>query len=73
MTAEQALPIICPKCHVALVRYQRFQTEDIVFCPRCGVGGGYRDVLEDSENLVEGFVSDKQIADILHELRLSLP
>lgn len=73
MTAESPLPVICPKCHIPLVRYQPIETKDIVFCPQCGAGGDYKEVLEDKGNLAEGFVTEKQIDEILHELRISPP
>jgi Zn-finger nucleic acid-binding protein len=73
MTAERSLPVICPNCRIALVRYQRFETGDIVFCPQCGAGGDYKEVLEDKGNLAESFVTEQQIEKILHELGISPP
>lgn len=73
MTEERPLPIICPKCHIDLVRYQPIETGDIAFCPQCGVGGDYKAVLEDKANLEEGFITETRIAEILHELRISPP
>ncbi len=71
MSAERPLPVICPKCHIPLVRYQPIETGDVVFCPQCRIGGDYKDVLEDKANLVEDFVTEKRIDEILHELQVS--
>ncbi len=73
MAAERSLPVLCPNCRIALVRYQQLETGDIVFCPQCGTGGDYKEVLEDKGNLAEGFVTEQQIEKMLHELRISPP
>lgn len=71
MVAESPLPIICPNCRIALVRFARGETEDIVFCPQCRAGGDYKEVLADRGNLEADFLNQQQVDELLRKLESS--
>ncbi len=73
MVAESPLPIICPNCRIALVRFPRGAASDIVFCPQCRRGGDYKEVLADRANLEADFVSEQQADELLQDMRRLRP
>lgn len=59
--------IMCPDHGIHLVHIPKPIADDIVVCPRCGMGGTYKYVVEEGGNLVRAYVPLYQVEELLRQ------
>lgn len=63
------LPIECERCRTPLVRVTQSESNDKVVCPICWAIGDYDAVANQGADLVRGIVVEKEIRDLVNQIR----